>query len=38
MFDYDGFFDDRLGALHREQRYRRFRRLSRSAGEFPRAP
>lgn len=37
MFDYSGFFADRLAALHREQRYRRFRPLSRSAGGFPRA-
>jgi 5-aminolevulinate synthase len=37
MFDYHGFFDDRLAALHREQRYRRFRRLTRTAGQFPRA-
>lgn len=37
MFDYAGFFDDRLAALHRDQRYRRFRQLSRAGGEFPRA-
>ena len=37
MFDYDGFFGDRLDALHRERRYRRFRTLERSDLAFPRA-
>lgn len=37
VFDYDGFFGDRLDALHRERRYRRFRTLERSALGFPRA-
>lgn len=37
MFDYDGFFEDRIAALHREQRYRRFRQLARTGGQFPRA-
>jgi 5-aminolevulinate synthase len=37
MFDYDAFFSERLDALHREQRYRRFRVLERESGRFPRA-
>lgn len=37
MFDYAGFFGERLDALHRERRYRRFRTLERSALAFPRA-
>ncbi len=37
MFDYEAFFGDRIDALHRERRYRRFRTLERSALAFPRA-
>ncbi len=37
MFDYDGFFDDQLQQLHREQRYRRFRILKRGDRQFPHA-
>ena len=37
MFSFSDFFDAQLQTLRREQRYRRFRVLERSAGQFPRA-
>ncbi len=37
MFDFTSFFADRLDALHREHRYRRFRTLEREPCAFPRA-
>jgi hypothetical protein len=35
--DYDGFFKQRLDALHAEGRYRMFADLERRCGRFPRA-
>ena len=35
MFDFRNFFAEKLQALRRERRYRRFRVLERSAGQFP---
>jgi 5-aminolevulinate synthase len=35
--DYEGFFKDRLGALHAEGRYRLFADLERRCGRFPHA-
>ena len=34
-FDYDAFFDDELGRLHREARYRRFQQLGRELAPGP---
>ena len=35
--DYEGFFKQRLDALHAEERYRVFADLERRCGRFPRA-
>ena len=35
--DFDGFFQEKLDALHKEGRYRVFTDIQRHSGEFPRA-